>query len=686
MSPFSLRSPQFRLRPHRAAAIGVGLCLLAGEAHAQCEWQSFQGFSPDTYEDFGRFVAVRSGLVVAGAPAHEYLEGTARVFRRTHDGWALQAVLSSGEVANLNTFGRGAAMDDERLVVGDNHAAGDGAAYVYRAENGQFALEQELLGSGGFFGRDIAILGDVILVGAGVQTTAGLVAAGAAYIYRHLDGMWALEGELTAPIPGASDYFGSDVAIAGDVAVVGAFGVNGSHTLTGAAFVYRRGLGGWEFEQKLGPTDPATGEKRFGATVALSESGATLAVGAEGTAGNKGAVHLYAYNGQAWVLTQIVAPDAAAGAARFGGDLALSEDGMTLVVGAYADYTVAPGAGAAYIYKLVDGVWQQTYQFARIDGACVGSSVAFHDDIVVVGDPCYASFNGRVHVVAGVQQIDCNGNGINDGCDIVSGFSQDLDQDGVPDECAPAPVSPDFNGDGIVNGVDLGVLLGAWGVCPSPVGSSPCSGDLDGDGVIDGTDLGTLLNAWGAVDSAAGCTAESKSSCCAAHDEPGCDDGSCCTAICATDPFCCESAWDAICVNAAQAACGCPPPAGCGEPEGNDCCLTGESTPGVPGCSDAVCCEFVCDYFDPFCCAITWDASCATWASQFCGFCRPVSCGSSTNDCCTFNFDLEPGCTDLDCCLIVCSVDPWCCDQNWDLSCTFKAQDLCAVCNETPQP
>ncbi|HMN96084.1 MAG TPA: hypothetical protein PKC43_01375 [Phycisphaerales bacterium] len=677
----SLLSPQLWRRLRGAAAIGVGLCLLAGEAHAQCEWQSIQGFSPNTYEDFGRFVAVRSGLLVAGAPVYEYLEGTARVFRRTHGGWALQAVLSSGEVANLNTFGRGAAMDDERLVVGDNHAAGDGAAYVYRAENGQFALEQKIPGFGGFFGRTVAILGDVILVGAAIQPPYG-----GAYVYRRLSGTWTFEQELTMPMPNVADYFGSDVAIAGDVAVVGAIGVNGSHSFTGAAFVYRHVRGHWEFEQKLAPTDSATGQKNFGASVALSESGATLAVGAERTAGNKGAVHLYAYDGQGWVLTQILVPAAAAGAARFGCDLALSEDGKTLVVGAYADYSVATAAGAAYIYKLVDGIWQQVYQFARIDGACVGASVAIHGDIVVVGDPCHAGFNGRVHVVAGAQPIDCNGNGIADGCDIASGFSQDLDQDGIPDECAPAPVSPDLNGDGMVDGADLGVLLGAWGECPPAAGRSPCLGDLDGDGVIDGADLGALLVAWGVVDPAAGCTAEPKASCCAARAGPGCDDGPCCNAICATDPFCCESCWDAICVNAAQAACGCPPPAGCGEPEGNDCCLTGASTPGVPGCNDALCCEFVCDYFDPSCCEIAWDASCATWASQFCGFCRPVSCGQSTNDCCAFNFELEPGCTDLACCLLVCSVDPYCCNHNWEPSCTFKAQNLCAVCEGTPPP
>ena len=51
----------------------------------------------------------------------------------------------------------------------------------------------------------------------------------------------------------------------------------------------------------------------------------------------------------------------------------------------------------------------------------------------------------------------------------------------------------DLNADGLVNGVDLGVLLGQWGVC---TGSS-CVGDLDGDGTVNGADLGILLGDWG---------------------------------------------------------------------------------------------------------------------------------------------------------------------------------------------
>ncbi|HMN96053.1 MAG TPA: multiheme c-type cytochrome [Phycisphaerales bacterium] len=53
-----------------------------------------------------------------------------------------------------------------------------------------------------------------------------------------------------------------------------------------------------------------------------------------------------------------------------------------------------------------------------------------------------------------------------------------------------APTNPaDLNGDGVVDGADLGLLLGAWG--------TPGPGDINGDGIVDGADLGLLLGAWG---------------------------------------------------------------------------------------------------------------------------------------------------------------------------------------------
>lgn len=55
-------------------------------------------------------------------------------------------------------------------------------------------------------------------------------------------------------------------------------------------------------------------------------------------------------------------------------------------------------------------------------------------------------------------------------------------------DCPNGLIAGDFNGDGRVDGNDLGTLLGFWGV-----GSD---GDLNCDGRVDGSDLGTLLGNW----------------------------------------------------------------------------------------------------------------------------------------------------------------------------------------------
>jgi len=59
----------------------------------------------------------------------------------------------------------------------------------------------------------------------------------------------------------------------------------------------------------------------------------------------------------------------------------------------------------------------------------------------------------------------------------------------VPNQ-SPATGNPaDLNGDGTVDGGDLGTLLSQWG--------GPGSADLNGDGTVDGEDLGMLLASWG---------------------------------------------------------------------------------------------------------------------------------------------------------------------------------------------
>ena len=49
----------------------------------------------------------------------------------------------------------------------------------------------------------------------------------------------------------------------------------------------------------------------------------------------------------------------------------------------------------------------------------------------------------------------------------------------------------DLDDNGIVDGMDLSIILAGWGAC------SECPADLDGSGTVDGIDIAILLSAWG---------------------------------------------------------------------------------------------------------------------------------------------------------------------------------------------
>jgi hypothetical protein len=77
-------------------------------------------------------------------------------------------------------------------------------------------------------------------------------------------------------------------------------------------------------------------------------------------------------------------------------------------------------------------------------------------------------------------------------------FTQVLGQprEGVAVVTSLEPSSPlgDLNGDGVVDGADLLILLSQWGACRD---ADDCPADLNNDGTVDGADLLVLLANWG---------------------------------------------------------------------------------------------------------------------------------------------------------------------------------------------
>ena len=169
--------------------------------------------------------------------------------------------------------------------------------------------------------------------------------------------------------------------------------------------------------------------------------------------------------------------------------------------------------------------------------------------------------------------------------------------------------------------------------------------------------------------------------CCTNNGTPGCDDTSCCEIVCSHDSFCCDFAWTTSCAGYAEALCGdlCSAPPIC--PGAGDCC----SANGTPSCNNGCCCQAVCEQL-PDCCTTGWTAACATLAETHCpGLCTDPAPGCPGEGDCTESH-ATTGCEDPLCCTLVCNHDDWCCTEQWDTVCADYAFYEFCDCPESPCP
>ena len=129
-----------------------------------------------------------------------------------------------------------------------------------------------------------------------------------------------------------------------------------------------------------------------------------------------------------------------------------------------------------------------------LSGDCDGDGVRDRCEIAA-GDGQDCNGNGQLDscdIAAGIV-ADCNSNGVVDACELADGDGVDSDSDLVLDRCERD--FGDLNLDGMVSAPDLALLLGAWGT--PGVGF----GDFGGDGIVNAADLAFLLSKWSAVPS-----------------------------------------------------------------------------------------------------------------------------------------------------------------------------------------
>ena len=176
--------------------------------------------------------------------------------------------------------------------------------------------------------------------------------AGGASIFVRTAEEWRFEQDLAASDPGDGDHFGSSVAIADDLIVVGApQDGDSTNESSGSAYVFTRVDGEWVERQKLVPwvADP---EQGFGWSVAVE--GANLLIGApwyssEGIR-RAGCAWLFRPSGGWWAPSGQLMADGAAPSDLLG-EIAIS--GHTAVLGArLTDVDGCTHAGAAHVFLL----------------------------------------------------------------------------------------------------------------------------------------------------------------------------------------------------------------------------------------------------------------------------------------------------------------------------------------------
>ena len=238
-----------------------------------------------------------------------------------------------------------------------------------------------LIGSpatGANFGMSVAIDGDTAVVGAPKNN-----GVGAAYVFVRNGAVWSRQAVLTVTNGATDDFFGWDVALAGDTAVISAYGENGE---TGAVYLFIRNGTVWNQQARLVGGDSVAGNA-FGISVAIS--GNTLLVGAQGNSENgsdSGAAYVFVYNGAAWTQqAKLLADDGLAGD-NFGSAVAIWGD--TAIIGAPYYHGSGSDSGAAYIFTRNGAVWSQQAKLLADDAAAediFGWDVTLEEDTVAIG-------------------------------------------------------------------------------------------------------------------------------------------------------------------------------------------------------------------------------------------------------------------------------------------------------------
>ncbi|MCH7701912.1 MAG: hypothetical protein IID37_09505 [Planctomycetes bacterium] len=402
--------------------------------------------------------------------------GSAYIYRDDGSGWFEEAKLMPSDGQAGDQFGTRVAISADVALIGTpidpEFPRGDtGKAYIFRfdPDSSEWVEEATLLASDGaladVFGFAVAVEGDVAVVGARAHNHFG-ADDGAAYVFRFDGTQWTAEAELLASDGQANAFFATSVALSGDVIAVGAYKDGDDNS--GSAYVYRYNGVEWVEEAKLKASDAAPGDL-FGYAVDVRDD--MLVVGAEEAdtlAPDAGAAYVYRFDGLIWnEETKLTASNAGTDD-DFGTAVSIGNGGDVIAVGAYGQ---AHHSGSTYLFRFDGNKWNEEFELVAADGE---PNDSFGMDVHIIGDMVLVSAN-----------LDDNENGPRAGA--VYGFTM------CPND---VPCEGDVNGDSMVDPLDSGFVLARFGCLVK--GDPDCeAADANGDGVVDPLDAGFVLARFG---------------------------------------------------------------------------------------------------------------------------------------------------------------------------------------------
>lgn len=337
---------------------------------------------------FGVASDIEGARIVAGAPNWDIVgdavngENAGRIFffRKNGSSWFPDGSLQPQGSKAFQFFGHDIELEGNRLAVG---APGDdrnsapltlaGAAFIFEHDGSQWIQVAKLIASDadGYenLGASLSLDGDRMLVGAPNEDRPGTGQqdnVGAAYLYMYDGSTWP-STKLTTPAPDEGDFFGAEVALDGDRALIAAAGDDDAGDDAGAVYAYVYSAAqGWQQTQKLVAGDASAGDF-FGSDVKLSGNRAVIS--AAGKNGEAGAAYVFTFDGANWNETAVLTTGEAAPDTRFGSEVALGTD--RIYIGAGEADGAQPGSGAVYVfdYNRQTGAWVESAKLIASDGA-----------------------------------------------------------------------------------------------------------------------------------------------------------------------------------------------------------------------------------------------------------------------------------------------------------------------------